>query len=37
MDMGKEIIKTNGYKFVLDAFQFVGSSRHNGNTNTRSA
>jgi hypothetical protein len=24
MDKGKEIVKTNGYKFVLDAVQFVG-------------
>jgi hypothetical protein len=37
MDMGKEIIKTNGYKFVLDAFQFVGISTHNENKNTRGA
>jgi hypothetical protein len=35
MDMGKEMITTKGCKRLLDAFQFVGISSHNGIPNNR--
>jgi hypothetical protein len=35
MDMGKETIKTEGCKFLLDACQFVGVSRYNRIPNNR--
>jgi hypothetical protein len=34
-DMGKEAIKTEGCKLVLDVFQFAGINRHHKIQNNR--
>jgi hypothetical protein len=34
-DVGKETIKTNGCKLLLDAIQFLGNSRRNRIPNNR--